>query len=240
MQEGMDEQFLVIFRDEAEEHIEQLNLGLLALENSPGDAEIIRDIARSAHTLKGSSKLMGFDDINVVAHQMEDLLIAARDEGRHLERDALNLLFEGLDVISTLVEAAVSGETTDIGIDALCRRLEQALHAEATIPSSAEASAKSDTLPGEETDTASEPMEDISELLSPAKKALGELNEQLLKLEMEEERVPVLNQAISIVQSFREHTQGIESQLTSLHISGTLLRVETIFQIQFLILIAHI
>jgi|ETNmetMinimDraft_26_1059896.scaffolds.fasta_scaffold00078_18 chemotaxis protein histidine kinase CheA/ActR/RegA family two-component response regulator len=239
MQEGMDEQFLGIFRDEAEEHIEQLNLGLLALENNPGDPEIIRDIARSAHTLKGSSKLMGFDDINVVAHQMEDLLIAARDEGRHLGRADLNLLFEGLDVISTLVEAAVAGETTDIEIDALCRRLEQALHteasedvlAEAAIPSSAEASVKSDTLPGEETDTASEPMEDISGLLSPAKEALEELNEQLLKLEMEEEKGPVLNQAISIVQSFREHAQGIESQLTSLHISGTLLRVETIFQI---------
>ncbi|HIO55666.1 MAG TPA: hypothetical protein EYN31_01335, partial [Candidatus Marinimicrobia bacterium] len=196
MQEGMDEQFLGIFRDEAEEHIEQLNLGLLTLENNPGDPEVIREIARSAHTLKGSSKLMGFDDINVVAHQMEDLLIAARDEGMHLERAALNLLFEGLDVISTLVDAAVAGETADVEIDALCRRLEQALHAEAstdfpaevTIPSSVETSAKSDTLPSEETDTDSEPMEDISGLLSSAKGALEELNEQLLKLEMEEEK----------------------------------------------------
>ena len=239
MQEGMDEQFLGIFRDEAEEHIEQLNLGLLTLENNPGDPEVIREIARSAHTLKGSSKLMGFDDINVVAHQMEDLLIVARDEGMHLERAALNLLFEGLDVISTLVDAAVAGETADVEIDALCRRLEQALHAEAstdfpaevTIPSSVETSAKSDTLPSEETDTDSEPMEDISGLLSSAKGALEELNEQLLKLEMEEEKNPVLNQALSIVQSLRGYAQRIESQLTSLHISGTLLRVEAIFQI---------
>ena len=227
MQEGMDEQFLGIFRDEAEEHIEQLNLGLLALENNPGDPEIIRDIARSAHTLKGSSKLMGFDDINVVAHQMEDLLIAARDEGMHLERAALNLLFEGLDVISTLVDAAVAGETSDIEIDALCRRLEQALHAEVSMDSPAQV-----VLPdSEEANIASEPIVDTSELLSPAKEVLEELNEQLLKLDMEEEKNPVLNQVLSIVRSFIEHAQSIESQLTSLHISGILLQMETIFRI---------
>ena len=239
MQEGMDEQFLGIFRDEAEEHIEQLNLGLLALENNPGDPEIIREIARSAHTLKGSSKLMGFDDINVVAHQMEELLIAARDEGEHLEIAALNLLFEGLDTISILVKAAVAGDTADIEIDALCRRLEQALHVEAStdspteviIPSSVETSAKPDTLSGEEIGTASKLMEDVSGLLSPAKKSLEELSEQLLKLEMVEEKNPILNQAFSIVQSLREYAQSIETQLTSLHISGTLLRVETIFQV---------
>ena len=238
MQEEMNEEFLAIFRDEAEEHVEQLNLGFLALENNPGDPEIIREIARSAHTLKGSSKLMGFDDINVVAHQMEDLLIAARDEGMHLERAALNLLFEGLDAISTLVDAAVAGETADIEIDLLCRRLEQALHAETstdsptevTISSSIETSAKPDTLSGKGTDTADEPVGDVSELLSPVKETLEELNEQLLKLGMEEEKNPVLNRILSIIQPFREYVQSIEARLTSLHISGILLRVETIFQ----------
>ena len=235
MQEGMDEQFLGIFRDEAEEHIEQLNLGLLALENNPGDPEIIRDIARSAHTLKGSSKLMGFDDINVVAHQMEDLLIAARDEGMHLERAALNLLFEGLDVISTLVDAAVAGQTSDIEIDALCRRLERALHAEASVDSPLEASVDSPAqvvvLGGEEVDSSNEDIVDRPELLSSAKEVLEELNEQLLKLDMGEAKNPVLNQALSIVRSFRGYVQNIGSQLTSLHISGILLRMETIFQI---------
>ena len=115
----------------------------------------------------------------------------------HLERAALNLLFEGLDAISTLVDAAVAGETADIEIDLLCRRLEQALHAETstdsptevTISSSIETSAKPDTLSGKGTDTADEPVGDVSELLSPVKETLEELNEQLLKLEMEEEKI---------------------------------------------------
>ena len=178
---------------------------------------------------------MGFDDINVVAHQMEDLLIAARDEGMHLERAALNLLFEGLDVISTLVDAAVAGQTSDIEIDALCRRLELALHAEASVDSPLEASVDSPAqvpvLGGEEADSSNEDIVDRSELLSSAKEVLEELNEQLLKLDMGEEKNPVLNQALSIVRSFRGYVQNIGSQLTSLHISGILLRMETIFQI---------
>lgn len=117
--------FLSIFIEEAEEQIQTLNGGLLALENQPDNQELIREIARSAHTLKGGSKMMGFNEINQVAHKMEDLLIGVRDGEFSLDSSAMDILFEGLDAISNLVTTIEDGNITNIDVADLCGRLEQ-------------------------------------------------------------------------------------------------------------------
>ena len=116
--------FLLIFIDESQEHIQSLNEGLLALENSPDDQECLQEIARNAHTLKGGSKMMGFDDINQIAHKMEDLLIGAREGELRLNPHAMDLLFEGLDVIGTLINAAANNQNVEVNFEGLCQNLE--------------------------------------------------------------------------------------------------------------------
>ncbi|HAA81451.1 MAG: CheA signal transduction histidine kinase, partial [Caldanaerobacter subterraneus] len=67
-------QYIDIFIEESQEHIENLNSNLLLLENDPKNRQIIDEIFRSAHTLKGMAATMGFENMNKLAHKMEDVL----------------------------------------------------------------------------------------------------------------------------------------------------------------------
>jgi len=68
------EQYRELFMAEAEEHLQALNQNLVELENNPNDLEIVNLIFRSAHTLKGSARTLGFDHISSLTHHMEDIL----------------------------------------------------------------------------------------------------------------------------------------------------------------------
>ena len=67
-------QYLSMFIDESKEHLQSLNENLLNLESNPQDISIVHNIFRSAHTLKGMSATMGFEDIAALTHEMENVL----------------------------------------------------------------------------------------------------------------------------------------------------------------------
>ncbi len=73
------EKYIRIFQEEAEEHLTSLSLGLLELEQCSDDAELIHELLRNAHTLKGSAKMLGLGHIGDVAHVMEDIFKAVED-----------------------------------------------------------------------------------------------------------------------------------------------------------------
>ncbi len=71
-----------IFFESSQEILQALNEDALLLEKSPRDADIIRDLRRSVHTLKGDSAACGYKDLSELAHAVEDVLTpetAARD-----------------------------------------------------------------------------------------------------------------------------------------------------------------
>jgi two-component system chemotaxis sensor kinase CheA len=71
-----------IFFDSSQEILQALNEDALLLEKSPRDADVIRDLRRSVHTLKGDSAACGYKELSELAHAVEDVLtaeIAARD-----------------------------------------------------------------------------------------------------------------------------------------------------------------
>ena len=70
----MASKYIDIFLREAEEHVTSLQKGLLILEKEPGNTALIHDLLRNAHTLKGSARMVGLEDISVIAHRMEDTL----------------------------------------------------------------------------------------------------------------------------------------------------------------------
>ncbi|MDA1141536.1 MAG: hybrid sensor histidine kinase/response regulator [Planctomycetota bacterium] len=100
-------EFLGIFKTEANELLEILNRGALALEENPDDEAAIGELARAAHTLKGSAKMMGFDDISTVAHRLEDRLMSIRDGDEKMTPEVGDLLFSSLDAINALLEGGV-------------------------------------------------------------------------------------------------------------------------------------
>ncbi len=77
-----------LFFESAQELLQTLNEDGLRLEKQPGDAEIVRSIRRTVHTLKGDSAACGYADLSELAHELEDVLtpeIAARHNGRIAE-----------------------------------------------------------------------------------------------------------------------------------------------------------
>lgn len=105
-----DKEFLETFRAEAEEHLGNLNEGLMELENSPGSEDLIKKLFREAHTLKGSAGMMGFTSIRDLAHHAEDILSAVQKGQTELTKEVTDLLLESLDRIEELLP--VAGETS--------------------------------------------------------------------------------------------------------------------------------
>jgi two-component system chemotaxis sensor kinase CheA len=102
--------FLSLFRKEAEGHIQELNKGLLQLENDPNNRAALEEVRRRAHTLKGSARMMGFTEISDAAHAMEDLLESVRMELSELDKGVFDRLFHDLDSISALLQDGQESE----------------------------------------------------------------------------------------------------------------------------------
>ena len=102
--------FLARFVDEAREHCARLSDGLIALENSPGDSETMNAVFRSAHTIKGSARMMKLTGVSDLAHCMEDVLDAARNGKLVLNHEMSDLLLKGLDELTAMLEGIASGE----------------------------------------------------------------------------------------------------------------------------------
>ena len=118
--------FLSKFKSEASEHLQNLNNGLLVLEKDPENEEVIREIFRVVHTLKGASKMMGFTKIGEIAHKIEDIFEEIKEKRVRLTDELFNILFTGFDAIELLMQTEVEGEESGIDTDNLCHKLEQA------------------------------------------------------------------------------------------------------------------
>ncbi len=118
--------FLARFVEEAREHCSRISEGLLNLEHAPGDAEMINALFRSAHTIKGSSKMMKLSGVTELAHKMEDVLDAVRGGKIPLAASVADLLFRGVDALSSLLDAITAGDTTAEAPQALCSELARA------------------------------------------------------------------------------------------------------------------
>lgn len=105
------------FIDEAEEQIRVLNDGLLALEKDKKNEEIINEVFRAAHTLKGGSGLVGFDKMTELTHSLESIFDLIRDKKFTLESSHLDVMFEVLDILMDLMGEVDSGVfKTDISL----------------------------------------------------------------------------------------------------------------------------
>ncbi|ELZ46423.1 CheA signal transduction histidine kinase [Halorubrum californiense DSM 19288] len=101
------------FVAEAEDGITDLNNALLALEADPEDAEAMDDVFRVAHTLKGNAAAMGYEGVSDFGHALEDLLDAVRQGEREVTPELMDLLFEGVDAVESMVEEiADTGEVS--------------------------------------------------------------------------------------------------------------------------------
>jgi two-component system chemotaxis sensor kinase CheA len=104
-------QYLSMFIDESREHLQAMNENLLSLENNPNDIGIVQSIFRSAHTLKGMSATMGFDDIASLTHEMENVLDLVRNNKITMNSFIIECIFKSLDSLESMVEDIIQGGT---------------------------------------------------------------------------------------------------------------------------------
>jgi len=118
--------FIARFAEEAREHVEALNRGLVELEKNPGDEENLNAIFRAAHTIKGSSRMLKLTTITEVAHKLEDALGSLREKRISHSPELAGLLFRGVDALAAMIEKVSVGEQISMDNVALCEALAQA------------------------------------------------------------------------------------------------------------------
>ena len=102
-------QYLEVFIDESKEHLQTCNEQLLELEKNPTDLTIVNEIFRSAHTLKGMSATMGYEDLANLTHKMENVLDAIRNGKQSVTVELLDVVFEAVDHLEEMVMSIASG-----------------------------------------------------------------------------------------------------------------------------------
>ena len=122
-QPTLAEDMLAAFLDECGERTDSLSERLLRLEQNAGDRELINEIFRDLHTLKGSSAFAGLTKMNRIAHQAEDLIGALREGRRQVDRGVVDVLLEALDALRGIVTKARAGERLDMDVRSLLARL---------------------------------------------------------------------------------------------------------------------
>ena len=119
-------QFQDAFFEEAAEHLAVVEEGLLALEQHPEDLDLLNKIFRSAHSIKGTSGMFGFNAVAQFTHKMETLLDLLRNGQKAVTPAIADLLLRSTDCLKTLIDAAKTGSSVD---DVTVQRLTEELAA---------------------------------------------------------------------------------------------------------------
>jgi two-component system, chemotaxis family, sensor kinase CheA len=92
------------FIEEARKHIAEFSQGVLKLEQTPTDTELTHHVFRTMHTLKGSSNMMGFEELSASAHEIENALDLIRNKTVTLGKSHVNLLLTCSDTLIRQVD----------------------------------------------------------------------------------------------------------------------------------------
>lgn len=99
----LDPEVLSYFAPEAQEYLETLEANLLRLDKNIQDDELINQLFRTAHTLKGSAYTVGFQSIGDLVHHIEDFMGAVRDGHLAVQPGQTDLLLRSIDVVRVLM-----------------------------------------------------------------------------------------------------------------------------------------
>lgn len=133
-------QYLEIFIEESKEHLQSLNESLLELEKNTDNVELINEVFRVAHTLKGMAATMGYKRMQKLTHDMENVLSEIRNGNIVVTAELLDILFQCLDALEQYVDLIVeSGAEGDNDNSDLINKLNAILEGQDEVAATAEA-----------------------------------------------------------------------------------------------------
>jgi two-component system, chemotaxis family, sensor kinase CheA len=133
-------QYLSMFIDESNDHLQSLNESMMGLEANPDDLSTVQVIFRSAHTLKGMAATMGFEDLASLTHQMENVLDLVRNNKLRMQDFIFDTLFKSLDALESMVEDITAGGEGKADVSAIVTSLQAIVRGE--VPAAAGAAAE--------------------------------------------------------------------------------------------------
>ena len=98
-----DAEMLREFLNESEEHLHNIEQGVLTLEQNPKDADTLHSIFRAFHTFKGGSGFLNLAPVHCLAHELESLLDLARQGRLEINGNVINLILAGADTLKRFV-----------------------------------------------------------------------------------------------------------------------------------------
>ena len=101
------DEILNIFREESEEILDRISSNLLQLEQNPDNKEYIFQLFRDAHSLKGASRMIGFVNIQKLAHKIEDILGLCKENRLTVSAQLCSLLLKSVDFVWFLVKNSI-------------------------------------------------------------------------------------------------------------------------------------
>lgn len=114
-----DKELRGLFKAESEEHIQKIEAGLMRLEKGLLDKDIVEEVFREAHSLKGAARMVGVRDIELIGHRIEDMLGAVRKGEAALTPEAADCIYKALDAVKRLVREAATGEASGVSVAAI-------------------------------------------------------------------------------------------------------------------------
>ncbi|UCG21673.1 MAG: response regulator [Deltaproteobacteria bacterium] len=107
----------------ARDNVEAINRGLAVLEKEPANNEILQEVYRNAHSLKGSAMTMGFERMGKLAHHMEDVLRALQKSQLPVTTEACDALYETNDALTVMLDTLAASKRIRVDAESTMARL---------------------------------------------------------------------------------------------------------------------
>lgn len=116
--------FIAIFKAETEERLNKLYNGLIELEKQPDNSELMKELNREAHTIKGSARVFGYNEIQDITHKIEDIFENVAQKKLVFNSTVADRVFKSLDVIGVILGKIAKEENIDVDISVVCNGLD--------------------------------------------------------------------------------------------------------------------
>lgn len=136
-------QYLEIFIEESKEHLQHMNGILLELEKTPEDLNLINEIFRIAHTIKGMSGTMGYTKVATLTHEMENVLHLVRNKEIPVTPNIIDVIFECFDSLENQITSIENnGVESSYDYSELVNKLIHILNTKGAAPVAAKSESK--------------------------------------------------------------------------------------------------
>lgn len=121
MKKKLQNQFVALFKEESQRYLDSLNSEILQYEKKPGDPDLLDQMMRELHSLKGAANMIGLLEIGRFTHLMEDAFL--RLKGNEFGPLEFDLLFSSLEMLRKMIDDATSDDPQGINSGEMAKKL---------------------------------------------------------------------------------------------------------------------